>query len=350
MTHLTAQKKILVIRTDRIGDVVLSTPVLETLRINFPSSYIAVMVSPYTRELVEGNSNVNEVIIYDKDDEHRGWFSTIAFARRLARKKFDIAVMLHSTNRVNFVAFVAGIRRRIGYDRRAGFLLTNRFKYTKREGKKHEIDYCLDLLRPLGISQVSRNPYVPVRLQDIERADRLLADFGIGKADNFALINPGALSPSKRWPAERFAETADRISEEFGLNIVVVSDGKTQEMAKQVFQFARRGHINLLGKTTLGELAALLKRAKFLVSNDSGPVHLACAIGTPVISLFGRNEQGLSIERWGPVGKFDIALQKDAGCKECPADNCTIGFKCLYAITVEDVLDAARTIQRNIGS
>lgn len=342
--------RILVARTDRIGDVILSTPVLETLRNNFPSSHIAFMVSPTTREFAEGNPNVDEVIVYDKDAAHRTWIDSVKFARQLAKKKFDIALILHSTNRVNIVTCLAGIPRRIGYARKAGILLTDRFKYVKKEGRKHEIDYSLDLLKPLGVSEFCRNPYIPIKQADRDKVEKLFKEAGLGRSEDFIAINPSASCPSRMWPALSFAKLVDSLASEFKMKIVLIGNKNSANTIKTILTNIKSRVIDFSGKTNLGELAVILKHAKLVISNDSGPVHVSCAVGTPVIAIFGRNEAGLSPVRWGPIGKFDIVLHKEVGCKKCLAHKCKIGFKCLSAIKAEEVVDAAREIQRNIGS
>lgn len=150
--EISKLERILIIRTDRIGDVVLSTPMIASTRKAFPHAYIAVIVSGQTKEVIKGNPYINEVIIYDKRQKHKGILKTLNFALWLRRKRFDIAFILHTTKRVNIICFLAGIPIRIGYARRKlDFLLTHRLAYSKRLGEKHEVEYSLDVLRSAGI-------------------------------------------------------------------------------------------------------------------------------------------------------------------------------------------------------
>ncbi|MFZ2357067.1 MAG: lipopolysaccharide heptosyltransferase II, partial [Candidatus Omnitrophota bacterium] len=127
-------KRILIVRTDRIGDVLLSTPVIKVLRDNYPHAYIAMIVSPYSKEIVDGNPYLDEVIIYDKDRKHKSWLGSIKFSRNLKKRKFDLALILHPTNRMHLVTYLAGIPRRIGYDQKLGFLLSDKITHTKQFG------------------------------------------------------------------------------------------------------------------------------------------------------------------------------------------------------------------------
>ncbi len=337
-------KRILIIRTDRIGDVVLSTPVIKAVREKYPSAYIAMMVSPYTKEIVEGNPYLDEVIIYDKDAKHKSWRRTFEFARNLKKKRFNLALILHPTNRVHLVAFLAGIKRRIGYDRKLAFLLTDKIPHTKQYGQKHELEYNLDLLKILGIVPSDKDIFVPIKPEARQAVEELLRQEGVKENEALLAINPGASCPSKVWSAQRFAEVADKLAQEYNFKVLVVTGPKDRPQAQHLIANMRGKAINLAGRLSLSQMAALLSRCSLFISNDSGPVHIGSAVGVPVISIFGRDQKGLSPRRWGPVGKRDRFLHKPAGCIECLAHNCVQEFKCLQAITTEDVLNAAEGI------
>ncbi|MDD5432862.1 MAG: lipopolysaccharide heptosyltransferase II [Candidatus Omnitrophica bacterium] len=337
-------KRILIVRTDRIGDVLLSTPVIKALRVEFPSAYIAMMVSPYAREIVEDNPYLDEVIIFDKDNLHKNWISSIKFSRNLKKKSFDLALILHPTNRVHLITFFAGIKRRIGYNRKLGFLLTDRLEHKKQLGEKHESEYNFDLLRHLGINPKEKNLFIPLKKESEEYIEALLKEEGIKKTDKLLAIHPGASCLSKIWPQDRFAQVADRLVEKYGFKVLIVAGPKDRPCAHSVAQSMHSKGINLAGRTSISQLASLLKKCDLFISNDSGPVHIATALGTPVISLFGRSQKGLSPLRWGPLGVKDRILHKEVGCIECLAHNCRLGFKCLKSITVDDVINTVDSI------
>ena len=336
-------QRILIIRTDRIGDVLLSTPVIKNLRLVFPSSNIAMMVGPYAADIVRTNPYLNEVIVYDKDGLHRPWWASVKFSLFLRKKHFDLALILHPTNRVHIVSFFAGIPKRIGYDRKLGFLLTDRIKHTKQLGEKHELEYSLDLIRYLGIEPKEKDLFMPIREESERWVDELFRQEGIKPTDKLLAIHPAASCPSKIWPAHRFSEVADRLIKEYGFRVIVIAGPRDVRLAEEVIKNMHHSAINLAAKTSVSQLASVLKRCNLFISNDSGPVHIASAVGTPVISIFGRNQRGLSPLRWGPVGKLDKILHKEVGCLECLAHNCVKDFICLKAISVSDVLDAVDT-------
>jgi len=340
-------KRILIVRTDRIGDVLLSTPVIKTLRDTYPCAYIAVMVSPYAKDIVDGNPYLDQVIIYDKDGKHRSWARSIKFAARLKKKRFDLAVILHPTNRAHLVSFFAAIPRRIGYDRKFGFLLTDKIPHTKQFGEKHELEYSLDLIRYLGIEPKEKSLFMPIRPESEKWVDELFEKEGIAKTDKLLAIHPGASCPSKIWPLVRFAQVADRLAEKYGFKVLAVAGPKDIKLAQDVLKNMQHPTVNLAGKTSVSQLASVLKRCRLFISNDSGPVHIASSVGIPVISIFGRNQKGLSPTRWGPVGKKDKVIHKEVGCIECLAHNCKKEFACLKAITVDDVVAAADEILKS---
>ncbi|MCM8784197.1 MAG: lipopolysaccharide heptosyltransferase II [Candidatus Omnitrophica bacterium] len=336
-------KRILVIRTDRIGDVVLSTPVIKNLRDSFPQSFLAMMVSSYTQEIVEGNPYLDEVIVYDKRGKDRSLLDTLKFITKIRKYRFDLALILHPTNRVHIISFLAGIPKRVGYKKKWGFLNTKRIEEKKYLGEKHELDYNLDLLNYLGIAKCDRSLFFPISKDADEKVDLLLKENGL-ESNNFVVVHPGASCPSKIWPAENFASVSDRMIKDYGMKVLIVVAKKDAYLANRVKNFMQYSPTFVFVDFSLKELASLLKRAKLFISNDSGPVHIAVAVKTPVISIFGRKQAGLGPKRWGPLGEKDIVLHKDVGCVKCLAHNCKIGFKCIRSITSEEVIEAVSKI------
>ena len=342
-----APKKILVIRLDRLGDLVLSTPVLAALRAAFPGAFLAMLVRSACQELVIGHPALNQVLPYGKEGAHRGLRNTIRFALALRRYAFDTAVILHPTVRSHWIAWLAGIPVRIGYARKGGWLLTHRLPHRKQEGLRHESRYVLELLAPLGISTDHARPFVPVAPDAARRVGHRLSPLlAAAPGRPLVAVHPSASSPSKRWPEERFAVVADRLIATRRATICLVAGPEVVDRAAayRVAALMREPVINLAGALTVGELAALLQQCRMLISNDSGPVHIAAAVGTPVVAIFGRNQPGLSQTRWGPVGQGHVVLQKDVGCVRCLADDCDINFLCLSALSAEEVYDAAVSI------
>ncbi len=337
-------KRILVARTDRIGDVLLSTPVIKALRDHYPSSYIAMMVSSYTKDLLVGNPYLDEVVVFDKGRRHAGMWQAVVFSRRLRKMDFDVVVILHPTVRVHLLCFLAGIKERIGYDRKAPYFLTTVIPHTKQEGIKHEMEYNFDLLKPLGITEVTRDMYVPISDASERFVDQVLKAEGLTPQDRIVAVNPAASDASRRWPIEKFAEAIDRLSAIHRVKVAIIGDSIHRSIVGDVVKAAKTGPLDFCGKFNLIQLASFLKRCALVISNDSGPVHLSAAVKTPVISLFGRNQPGLSPTRWRPLGESNVFLHKKTNCAPCLAHECVNQFKCLEAISVEEVLAHAATL------
>jgi ADP-heptose:LPS heptosyltransferase len=224
-------------------------------------------------------------------------------------------------------------------------LLTDRIKNTKHRGEKHERDYNFDLLEILGIDSKDRSLYLPIGPDDEGFIDGMLTQHGIGARDKIVTIHPGASCPSKIWPSERFAKLADRLMQAYKVKVIVIGgDDKRDEFCvNSVKKFMQQKAVFLAGSLNVLQLGALLKRSKLFISNDSGPVHVAVSVNTPVVAIFGRNQPGLSPKRWGPLGQNDIVIHKDVGCAGiCLAHNCNRSFDCLSAISVDEVFSAIK--------
>ena len=331
--------KILIIRTDRLGDVILSTPVIKNLRLAFPQSHVAFMCRPYTREALEGNPDLDEVIVYDKYGKDKGLLATVKFALKLGKCHFDRAIILHPTNRAHLIAFLAKIPVRIGWNKKLGWLLTKSLKHTKQEGKKHETEYTLDLLRKVGIPVEDKSTYFPLKPLAKEKVATLLREKGIAEDDKFIVIAPSASCHSKRWPQGRFLELIKLLKRKVNFKVIIITSNEEKKFGEELV--SENGVIDLRGKLTIVEVGALLKLASLFISNDSGPVHIAASLNTPVISIFGRKDPGLSPVRWGPQGEKSCFFHKDVDCDRCLAHNCTKGFLCLEEISPQEVADKA---------
>ncbi|MFC1806803.1 glycosyltransferase family 9 protein [Candidatus Omnitrophota bacterium] len=344
-------KRILLTRTDRLGDVLLTTPAIKAVRDAYPNAYIAMVVRPYTELALKGNPHLNEVIVYDKYGAYRSTAGSLKFAKSLRDNRFDLVIIFHPTNRMHILSFLAGIPKRVGYDERFSFLLTDRIKNLKHEGKKHESEYNFDLLDVLGVESSENKLYLTVDGEAQKSVNLLLSKYGVKDNDKIISLHPGASCLSKMWPADKFAQLADKLIDKYNVKIVVTgaSEKKDMDSCESVKKLMQKEALYFVGNLNIIELGALLQRSALFISNDSGPVHIAVAVNTPVISLFGRNQAGLGPKRWGPLGPKDISLHKDVGCAGlCLAHDCIRKFECLEAISVDEVLDAAEKLS-NIG-
>lgn len=337
--------RILLVRTDRIGDVILTTPMIEILRKHLPRAYIAFMAIPQTLEIVEGNPYLDEVIVYDRKGQHRGAVQTLLFSLALRKKYFNISISFHPTTRSNWITFLAGIPKRIGYDKKFGWLLTHSIKNEKYKGEKSEAFYNEDFLHFLNITPPrSQNLYFPLSATAEKSIEAFLKRNRIGRS--FVVLNVSASCASKVWPAQNFALLSKLIYEKLNLDIILIGDPTTCMAVKELSLVPMTIAAESLN---LGEVAALFKKTLLHISNDSGPMHLASAVDTPVIAIFGRTLPGLGPKRWGPLKGISTILHKDIGCHPCLAHYCKLDFDCLKATKVEDVFYAVQKYQKNLS-
>lgn len=338
-------ERILITRTDRLGDLVISTPVLEAFKRKFPSSHIGFLVHSQYGDLLRDHPFIDELILYDKGGQHRGIMGNLKLALQL-RGKWDCVIHLHGTNRMHWLSYLAGIPKRIGYSRKLSFLLTRSIEDKKSLGIKHEANYNFDLLEDHGLSyQPSFHPIIIVR----EEARRSLAvkftKAGLG-AEPYLVIHPFASCPSRLWNPEKYAQVGKYLAKKKGWKVVIVGEGR-KIVAERVQEAMGAECVNLCGQLSMAELVACLAESQFVISNDSGPAHLAAALKRPVLTLFGRIQPGLGPERWVPLGDTVSWVQQEVGCFYCLAHDCDIDFLCMKSLSVDTVCaKASELIER----
>ncbi len=357
-TKLPDNPRILITRTDRIGDLVISTTVFQILRKRFPGAHLAVCVFREHRELVQGNPFLDEVLLYEKAGHEKGLWGQFCFAQEIRKKKFDAVIHLHATNRMHLMGWLAGIPVRVGYDRRAPWALTEIHPYDKSEGKKHESEYlsylCSEVSpqpQKLVRSENVNLPFVPVSAGMRISIGNLLQHYKIFADESFAVIHPSASDVTKMWPAEKFSQLIFALgsAQPHGSNIAGSSGGfrwiavggkEASAQAQKIRELSGVSLIDLCGKLSLGMLAALFEKAQIVISNDSGPAHIAAAVGTPTVSIFGRWQPGLNAERWRPLGeKVAIVTPHIENIHAAQRK-----FTYIEEIKVADVLKAAESI------
>jgi len=343
MTEPLSLKKILVVRTDRIGDVILTTPALRALRRSFPEAEISILTARATEDLVKGNPDIDVFLVDDRAGRHKGLTGFWRLVREVKACGFDAVINFHTKRRTNLLCFLAGIPRRIGYkNNKFGFLLTDRVKDDRPQGMKHEAQYCLDLLGTLGVDGGETALFLPVR----EEEERWAGDFmekcrAANPGSKSVALHLGASCPTKRWPLSYFADLIQMIAARGPVFFVVLGTGEHSGMARNLSQqTAPAVFYDLTGKTSLARTVSVLKRCDLLVSSDSGPVHIAAAFNRPVVSIFTRNQPGINPERWKPLGENSryVSPPVDMGISFAKGEIEDHGF--LYRVTPQQVFDA----------
>lgn len=310
MKALKSFNNILIIRTDRIGDVVLTTPAIKAVCQSYPASKITVLVTPLTLDLVEGNPYVGEVLVDDRGGRHKGLFGFLRLVHKIRSKKFDLVIIFHTKRRYNLACAMAAIPCRLGYkNNKFGFLLNLPLKDTRPLGEKHEAEYCMEVLKAVGIENNDLDIFVPLQKEAEEWSHQWMQENNL-KPNEFITIHPGASDPVKCWSTANFAMLMDRLAERYPLKIVLIGAPQTMPASAEILRQAHKGSafLNLTGKTNLAQTVSLLRHSCLLVSNDSGPVHVAAGVGANVISLFLRDQPGINVERWRPLGPKSYIL------------------------------------------
>jgi lipopolysaccharide heptosyltransferase II len=334
-------KRILIVNVNWLGDTLFATPFIRALREKYPKAYIAILTHPRCYEILEGNININEIIIYDEKKQHKNILRKFSIISYLRAKNFDAAFILRKSLSRTLLLLFSKIPMRVGYrSKRAGFLLTKRVDIPHK--KLHKVEYFLNLANAVGIETENKNYEIAVSNNDMKKAEKILEDTRI-KDKKFIALNAGGNWNPKRWPAENFAKLGDEIFEKLGMNIVLTGEEKDIILAETISGLMKYKPFILCGKTNLKTLGAIFKKAMCVISNDSGPMHLAVAVNTNVIAIFGPTSPELT----GPYGdgKYKV-LHKDIGCKiPCYASKCKDN-RCMKAVTVEDVMEAVKEITK----
>jgi len=333
---MPSYKNILLRAVNRIGDGVFSMPAIRALRDEYPQSRITVLTKPGVAELYVHNPAVNDVMLFEDRRRHKGLPGRLRLIRELRTRNFDLAVIFHNCFDAALVPFLAGIPERIGYVKEGrGFLLTRKLPFPAEV--IYQVDHYLDLVSLLGFKPKRSMPELTV--SDTERAfaERLFREKSI-RRPAICLV-PGSIAATRRWPPERFAELADKLSGHTGGSIIVVGGRGDEAISGKITGLAGNKPVDLTGRIGLRELMAVLSLSDLVVSNDTGPMHLAWTLGTPVVTFLGAADP----RGTGPSGEHVRVIRKEMACSPCIKEKCPEGtIACLDLITVDEVFEAAR--------
>lgn len=393
-----SQFKILVINLMHIGDLLLVTPVLRTLRTNYPQAQIALLADAKLSDLVKYNQNIDELIAIDKKGYHNKLGNYLRFVADIRRRHFDLVINLHANERASFIAAFSGADRIIGYSS-WGLGVTFDYCIKNRKAIKHQIHSHFDVLQEgLGITRIDDRgiemwlddaakksaseiwfkafpgsgchyqagkanapksaslPFAMTNHVSIKAAN----DSVIARSDSNAVIskrgsdvpaviglNIGASWPTKRWLKEYYAELADRLLEK-GLGVAYFGGPMDEELVRQTVALMKHKDHSLLriftGKLTLLELAALLKKCAVFVTNDSGPMHIAVAMDVPLVTMFGASP----VPGFYPYNSKSILLKTPAECHPCGVHTCE-HLKCMKQIPVDEVMKYTLQLLQQYG-
>jgi heptosyltransferase-2 len=341
-------KRILLRVPNWVGDAVMTLPALEALRRLYPGAEITVLARKTVIPVYERHPAVADIMEYG--EEFRSLGGRFRLSARLRSRRFHLAVLFQNAFDAAFLSFISRIPERVGYgrDMRSG-LLTRAIPFTEESRRLHHIEYYLNIIRALGPVKIApgARPVLYIGEDETRHAGDFLEKMGVPEGSALAGVAPGAAyGPAKRWGEERFAEALSSLTEELGGAALIFGGPGDVEAAEKVFEGTsdKAGPVlNLAGQTTLRQCMALMKRLSVFITNDSGAMHLAAALGVPTVAIFGSTDPALT----GPRGEKTRVVIKKTECSPCFERVCKHGhMECMKAVTVDDVLEAARDLLR----
>jgi heptosyltransferase II len=336
--------KILIRATNWVGDAIMALPALRAAREKFPDAHIAIVARPYVAELYRDQSICDELIPYDPKGKHRGWGGRELLSSQLRTGKFDKALLLQNAFDAAWLAWRARIPERIGYAREGRSVLLTKAITVPGPGEipPHEKFYYLELLRRAGWIDALNDDvhialYVPETARD--RARKSLLQAGVRPSATRLAVGAGAsYGSAKCWPPDRFAAAINEFVFHNDADVVLFGTAAEAAVSQAIVSQLRRPAIDLTGKTTIGELPALLSQCHLFLGNDSGAMHVAAAVGLPVVAVFGPTDP----EGTAPVTPRFSLVQQKPYCSPCFLRRCPTDHRCMKAVTPEMVEEAMR--------
>jgi heptosyltransferase II len=326
---------VLVIGPNWIGDAVMSTPVLANLRRGLPKARIDLLVPRYVAPLFEEHPHVDRLLLRDPD---QSWWQSLALVWAWRRQRYDAALLLPNSLRAALNARLVGAPIRVGYATEGrGFMLTHTVPPADEQGL-HQVEAYLRLLTPLHIPIVERTPaLVPPTRAEVQ-ADQLWDAHGLQRQERVIGMCPGAaFGPAKRWWPERFAGLADRLIAQLGMRVILFGAADEVPLVEHIRALMTQPAISLAGQDTLSSFMALAARCAVLVTNDSGSMHMASAVGTPVVAVFGPTDA----RRTAPATARATVLRRDLTCSPCFRPHCPYAdHPCMRLIDIDEVYTA----------
>lgn len=333
-------KKVLVRATNWIGDAVMTTPAVATIRKNLPDAEITLLAMGWVADVFASSPHVDKIILYDKKERHKGVTGKIRLGLELRKEKFDAAILLQNAFEAAFITLLANIPIRAGYttDGR-GLLLTHGVRKQPGIDKKHQVHYYQEMLQGLGFTPAPDKQELFIADDRRQAAESFLRDKNVAKEELLVGLNPGAAyGPAKRWPAGKYGELAGKLNHDHhNITVLVFGTEADQDAAQTISSSVDpQKIINLTGKTTLIQAMALIARCNCFVTNDSGLMHVAAALQIPLVAVFGSTNHITT----APFSQKAIIVRKDLPCSPCMKTHCPLNhFQCMEKISVDEVKD-----------
>jgi lipopolysaccharide heptosyltransferase II len=330
---LTDSPRVLVREVNWLGDLVMSLPALRAVRRHFPNSYLAVLVREQLAGFFDGCEWIDEVVRYQRDGGLRSLASTRHIVREIRSRRFDLAILFPNSFSSALWVALAGVRRRAGYATDArGLLLTEKATPDAAAARGHQVNYWLGLVKAtVGAQGDAADCALVAAPANRERMAAMLATRrGNSGARLIAIAPAAAYGPAKEWPPEHYATLIGLLAARANTQCILVGTPAERERCERIAALSRGGAIVAAGETEIGDLIALLSLCDGFVGNDSGPMHLAGALGLPTVAIFGSTDPG----RTGPLGPRVRVIYQPPACSPCLDRSCRFGhYECLTRIT-----------------
>jgi lipopolysaccharide heptosyltransferase I len=336
-------KRILIVKPSSLGDIIHAIPVLHLLRRRFPQADLAWFIHEKWADIIRGHPDLNELIAWSFR-----WSQLPGLFKIFRERRFDLAVDLQGLFRSGVISYLSGAPVRVGFKNgREGSPLFYTHKISVPQHPIHAIDRYLLAAQFLGAVPSDAVCTIPISSVDERFVDHLLHGSGLSPAQHFVALSPTARWRTKRWPIDRFSRLTDLVQESGTTVVIIGGEGDIPEIRRM--QSSMKTHpVVVAGKTTLKQLAALLKRARLLVTNDSGPMHLAVAVGTPVVALFGPTDPIRTGPYRGIAGQLHTThtiIRRSVECSPCLSRYCKVNdHRCMMQIGVEEVLEQIKKV------
>ncbi len=337
--------KLLIRATNWVGDAIMALPALRAVRKRFPDAEIAIVARPYVADIYRDQEICDQLIPYDPNGLHAGFSGRERLASKLQAQKFDVALLLQNAFDAAWLAWRANIPERIGYARDGRSLLLTKAVALPHRGEipAHEKFYYLELLRRVGwLDSVQDETFIALGVPEEkrQRADEFLRKSGVRQGSLRIAVGAGAsYGSAKCWPPSKFAEVASRLQSEADAEVILFGTAAEASVSAAISAEMRRPPIDLTAKTAIADLPALLSQCDLFIGNDSGAMHVAAAVGLPIVAVFGPTDP----EGTAPVPPRCSIAQQKPYCSPCFLRRCPTDHRCMTAITVDMVEAAAGT-------
>lgn len=318
-TDIDEVKKILLIRTDRIGDLILTTPAIKSVRETYPDAKIDFLLKEYTYDILKDNRDVDRILCLNKDN---------------ISSDYDLAIAFNPGFQTNKITYLSGAKKRIGYNGKGGsFFLTHQYIDDRAKRIRHEVETALEITSLAGCECSDKNLQLSVNAESVEWANSYLERNQV--SEKFVLLHPGARQKYIRWHKKKYARLADEVLENYDCDVFIVQGPGEEQLVNDVLRLIKK-NVKVLSVSELKNLIAVFSKASLFVGNSTGTLHIASALNIPTIGIFGSRHPLDSYLEWGPWSSNSVVVSKDSGCLKCHPSDCK-SFKCMNIINVSDV-------------